>query len=229
MRRQIELLSATNREIHDLLVSSKQRITLPVLRELARGRGIFFSANESREQLAEKLSILPHDYFDIADIIERRQPSSRGEKTTTIILDVAVTMDELKAVLGDYKDEAVGSEEVKFNVAGPDSAVMEVDYEEFDFSKTRLAQRQPKDARIEMRVSGGALAVRMPANEKSRHVVGKIQEKLGQLKKKEVEATQIEVSALPPELRTRFFTTLMSKLPGYTYKTVSSVRVSPGN
>lgn len=228
MRRRIEILSATDREIHDLLVSSKQRITLPVLRELARDRGIFYSANETREQIAEKLSILPHDYFDIVDIIERRQPSNRGEKTTTMTLDVAVTTDDLKTVLGSYKDEKNGSESVKFNIAGADAAVLEIDYEEFDFSKTRLAQRQPKDARIELRISDGKLAVRMPANEKARHVIGQLQEKLGQIKKKDVEATQIEVTTLSPELRTRFFTTLIAKLPGYTYRTVSNVRVSPG-
>lgn len=229
MRRTSEHLSATDREIHDLLVSSKQRITEGVLREIARTRGIFFSASETREDLAEKLSILPHDYFDIVDIIERRQSSSRGEKTTTVTLDVAVSQEELKAVLGIYKDEKNGAEDVKFNLAGTQSAVLEIDYDEFDFSKTRLAQRQPKEARIELKITDEGVSVRMPATEKARDVLANLQDKLGQLKKKEVDATHIEVTALESaELRTKFFTTLMSKLPGYTYRTVTNVRVSPG-
>lgn len=228
MRRTSEHLSATDREIHDLLVSSKQRITEGVLREVARARGIFFSSQETREELADKLSILPHDYFDIVDIVERRQPSSRGEKTTTLTLDVAVTQDELKAVLGSYKDEKKVAESVKFNLTGAQSAVLEIDYDEFDFSKTRLAQRQPKEARIEFKVADGAISVRMPASEKAHEVLANLQGKLSQLKKQEIDATQIEVSTLTPELRTRFFTTLMSKLPGYAYRTVTSVRVSPG-
>jgi len=229
MRRVSEHLSASDREIHDLLVSSKQRITEGVLREIARSRGIFFSANETREELAEKLSILPHDYFDIVDLIERRQSSSRGEKTTTVTLDVSVSQDELKEVLGSYQVDKAGDEVVKFNLAGTQSAVMEIDYNEFDFSKTRLAQRQPKEARIEFRLTKEGVSVRMPATEKARNVLASLQDKLGSLKKKEIDSKAIEVGALTsPALRTKFFTTLISKLPKYTYRTVTNVKVSPG-
>ena len=55
-----------------------------------------------------------------------------------------------------------------------------------------------------------------------------LKEKLSRLKKQEISATQIEVVELSPELRTKFFTVLMSKLPDYTYRTVTNVRVSPG-
>ncbi|WP_353949489.1 hypothetical protein Q7W82_14085 [Xanthomonas indica] len=177
--------------------------------------------------MADKLSILAHDYFDIVDIIDRRQPSSRGEKTTTLTIDASVTQDELKAVLGSYKEEKKDAESVKFNLTGTESAVLEIDYDEFDFSKTRLAQRQPKEARIEFKAAGGAISVRMPASDKAREVVANLQDKLSRLKKQEIDTIQIEVGTLTPELRTKFFTTLMSKLPGYTYRTVTNVRVSP--
>ena len=228
MSKKLEHLSASDKEIYDLLVSSKQRMTEGVLRELARNRGIFYSNRESREELAEKLSILPHDYFDVADLIDRRQSAVRTEKTTTVTLQATITTDDLKSVLGGYKHDIGSAEKVKFNTAGTNAVVMEVDYNEFDFSKTRLAQRQQKDARLEFAVGPSGTTVRMPATDKARSILANLQNRIGELKKQDVPTDQIEVSILKSaELRTKFFTTLIAKLPGYTYRTVTSLKVAP--
>lgn len=62
------LYCATDKEIFDVLMSSKQRITESVMLELAKDRGVFYSAKDSREILADSLSLLPHDYHDLVFI-----------------------------------------------------------------------------------------------------------------------------------------------------------------
>ena len=92
----LDHLSANDNDIYDLLISGKQRLTASVLRELARDRGIFYSPEDSREELADKLSLLPHDFHDIASIVQKREPPHRREKTTFIRLNSQLSVDEMK-------------------------------------------------------------------------------------------------------------------------------------
>src|SRR6218665_3292489 len=98
-------LFATDKDIHDLLYSAKQRITQQVLHELARDRGLFYSAREDRGSLVDRLSLLVFEYKEVVGIIDRRESARRGEKTTSIIFDVPLTAEELKEVVAAYRTE----------------------------------------------------------------------------------------------------------------------------
>ena len=91
MRDPGQLYFATNKEIHDLLFSAKQKVTESVLHELLRDRGIFCSPDDSRDALVRYLSHLPHDYADVCGVLERREAAKRGEKTATVAINTELT------------------------------------------------------------------------------------------------------------------------------------------
>lgn len=59
---------ATDKDIFDLLASAKQKLTENVLREIARERGIFYSPNDSREALADALSLFPYTLNELGRV-----------------------------------------------------------------------------------------------------------------------------------------------------------------
>ena len=97
------LYCATDKEIFDVLMSSKQRITESVMLELAKDRGVFYSAKDSREILADSLSLLPHDYHDLVFILDQREHSGRAEKLTSVVLDTPLTVNDIKDIANEYK------------------------------------------------------------------------------------------------------------------------------
>ena len=226
MRDPGQLYFATNKEIHDLLFSAKQKVTEAVLLELLRDRGIFSSPAESREALVRYLSLLPHDYADVCGILERREASKRGEKTATISFNTELSPDELKEIVSEYQKAEV-QEVVHAHKKSESEFVMNVTYSEFDYSKTRLLQRQDRDAELVFTKVGGRTEVRIPATDRARAIVDKLRERIEAHKKAAVQLEEIELTGLTSaEARTTFFTRLISSLPDFPLMTVSRLRVA---
>lgn len=104
---------------------------------------------------------------------------------------------------------------------------MSITYDEYDYSKTRLIQRQQRDATIEFLQKDGKTFVRIPATEKARAVVDSIREKISSTKKQEVPSEEIELTALTEAGdRTAFFMQLIQSLANFNLITVSRLRVA---
>ena len=219
---------ATDKDIFDLLASAKQKLTENVLREIARERGIFYSPNDSREDLADALSLLPFTLNELVGLMDRRETSRRNEKTTTIILDAKIESDDIKAAIKEYQEEVGPTEKVDSHLKGANEVVLNVEYDEMDYSRTRLIQRQRHDATIQFVQQNGKTLVRLPASEKSQRIVENLTSRIESHRKAVVPRETIE---LDPEFgadeRTAFFTRLMSELPGYKLKGVTNLRISP--
>jgi len=132
---------ATDKDIFDLLASAKQKLTDGVLRELARQRGIFYSPQDTREDLVDALSLLPHSLNELLDLMDRRETSRRNEKTTSVTLDADIPIDELKAVVREYQDEVGTTEKVASHQKGTNALVMNVEYR-----RHRLLAHSPHSA-----------------------------------------------------------------------------------
>lgn len=219
---------ATDKDIFDLLASAKQKLTDGVLREIARDRGLFFSPSDSREELADALSLLPFTLNELVDLMDRRETSRRNEKTTTITLDASLEADDIKAAIKEYQEEVGPTEKVDSHLKGTDEVVLNVQYDEMDYSRTRLIQRQRHDATIKFLQQNGKTVVRLPASEKSQRIVENLTSRIESRRKAVVPRETIE---LDPEFdsdeRTTFFTRLISELPGYKLKSVMNLRISP--
>lgn len=217
---------ATDKEIFDALMSARQKISEKVLLELAKDRGIFFSAKDARDDLISAISLLPHDYHDLNTLLEQREHHGRPEKITSVTLSEALTADEIKEVLKEYAAESPPDERITYHAKGVDQVVATANYSDIDYGKTRLVQRVPKEAAIEFHIEKNKTVIRMPANERIKGVFGKLKDKLDSKRKTEIPAIRIEIGEFEsPVLRTEFFTTLISDLKGFSLKNVTSVKV----
>ncbi|WP_270828378.1 hypothetical protein [Aeromonas sp. Y318-1] len=223
----LDHLSANDNDIYDLLISGKQRLTASVLRELARDRGIFYSPEDSREELADKLSLLPHDFHDIASIVQKREPPHRREKTTFIRLNSQLSVDEMKDAVAVYAENTGVGESVTHRPRGGTGYSINIVYEEFNHTRTRLLQRERHEAGIEFLVENGQTVIRLPATDKAKRVVAAIKETVEQKRKQVISEETIELTGLTtPALRSKFFTRLISTLPSYKLKNVMNLKVS---
>lgn len=229
MNDKLQQYYATDKEIYDLLMSGKQKLTESVLFELARDRGIFYSPKDTRADLVGAIAALPHDYLDVVGVIERRDHAKRGEKTTSVTLGVDLSIDEIKSVALAYQAESTASEKVTAHQRGVGGYSLNVEYDEYDYSRTRLIQRQRKEANIEFVKKDGATVIRMPATEKARLVVDNLVEKVEGIRKSAVMAQHISLVDIDdPEDRTFFFTSLISGIQGYDLDTVINLKVASG-
>lgn len=227
MAESLQQYSASDKEVFDLLMSGKQRLTESVLYELGKDRGIFYSPHDSRDGLVDHLSTLTHDYYDVSGIMQKRETSKRGEKITSVTLDAELNADDIKEIVQDYQKTVTGTETVRSHPQGASGYVMSVEYDEYDYSKTRLIQRQRKDAELEFRTKDGKTTVRMPATEKARAVLGKLKSDLEGRRKSVIKTEEIELSLLTtPDERTRFFLDILEAIPSYSQHTVISLKVS---
>ncbi len=216
---------ATDKEIYDLLMSSKQQITGSVMLELAKDRGIFYSPKDSRETLCNNLSLLPHDYHDLNTIFTHRGQSGKAEKLTSVILNIPLTIDEIKEVANEYKEQAPADEIVITNQIGTDRYNLRVSYSEIDYSKTRLVQRRQKEAEIEFIIEGDKAIMRSPANDKAIDIVHNLKDLFDAKKKTDIPTSFIELTEFNNFERTEFFTSLISKLPDFNLHDVTSLKV----
>lgn len=222
------LYCATDKEIYDVLMSAKQRIHAGVVLELAKDRGIFLSPKDGRETLVNYLSLLPHDYHDLNIILDHREHAGRSEKLTSVTLNAALTVEEIKEVVKEYTSESPADETITSHSKGTDQFVVNVKYSEIDYGKTRLVQRTPKEAGIEFHVDGDKTVIRMPSNAKAKEVVSKLKGKLDGKKKTDIPTDSIEIGEFKSAAsRTEFFTSLISKLKGFKLDNVTSVKVEP--
>lgn len=222
------LYCATDKEVYDVLMSAKQRINSAVVLELAKDRGIFYSSKDTRETLVHNLSLLTHDYHDLNIILDQREHAGRAEKMTSITLNAALTVEEIKEVAKEYIAESPPDEKVTSHSKGTDQYVINVRYSEIDYGKTRLVQRTSKEAGIEFHVEGDKTIIRMPANAKSKEIVGNLKNRLDSKKKVDIQADSIEISEFSTAAqKTQFFTSLISTLKGFKLDNVTSVKVEP--
>lgn len=223
----LDHLSANDNDIYDLLISGKQRLTECVLREFARDRGIFCSPEDSREELADYLSLLPHGFHDVDAIVQKREPGHRREKTTFVRLNTLVPLEDLKAAAADYALSVTATERVVRRPATNGGFIVNVLYDEFNHSRTRLLQRERQEANIEFLIVEGQTVVRLPATDKAKRIVAALKENVERRRKEVIQEEAIELKGLTtPELRSKFFTRLISSLGGFKLRNVMNLKVS---
>jgi hypothetical protein len=218
------LYCVTDKELYDALMSSKQHFNAASLLELARGRGILLSSADDRTALADRLSTMIFGCEDIQAIQAVFETAGRGEKTTSFRLNTALTPDDLKQIAEEYRESAGEEENVVPRNLGPNGYAVDLEYTEIDFSKTRLRQRQTKEAHIEFKIEDDHTIVTLPATEKARQAAQTLRECLFARKQVDIGLEEVDFSGITdPEPRTGFFIKLISSLPDFTLSDVMRV------
>jgi hypothetical protein len=218
------LYCVTDKELYDALMSSKQQFNIGSLLELARRRGILLSSADDRTALADRLSVMIFGCEDIQAIQAVFETAGRGEKTSSFRLNTALTRDDLKQIAEDYRESAGEEEKVVTRNVGPNGYAVDLEYTEIDFSKTRLRQRQTKEAHIEFKIEDDHTIVTLPATEKARQAAQVLRERLFARKQTDIGLEEVDFSGITdPEPRTAFFTKLIGSLPDFTLNDVMRV------
>lgn len=224
MTDKLPFLSATDKDIFDLLMSSRGRMSDAVLHSIAIGRGIIYSNKTKRERLASEISALPHDFLSVSKLIERREQQARHEKRAYVDIPVALTHEEINETIRNYKDEVGRQEVVTTQQRRARDVYVNVAYDEIDYSKTRLIQRQRRDAGIEFVIGENRTTIRMPATEKARAIVDRLINHASKIKLQDLRRNDLSLQGLNPDQRTSFFMQLMQTISGYQLQTVVSIK-----
>jgi hypothetical protein len=220
------LYCATDKEVYDVLMSSKQHFSESALLDLARGRSLILSAADDREALADKLATMIFGYHEIRAIQAVFERAGRGEKTTSFRIKGELSAAEIKEAAAAYGAQVGEEESVVSYSVGPKSVGIDIKYSETDFSKTRLRQRQDKEAHVDFKVEDGYTVVTLPASEKARAVAEGVRTQLNIKREQTFAVEEVDLSGIvDPFLRSKFFTDMITGLSELRLQNVTRVKV----
>jgi hypothetical protein len=226
------LYTATDNEIHDLLISQKQQFTTGVLLELGRSRNIFYSREEERDDLIKRLSVLTYGFNQVTELQKFNDLGSRSESSTTIRLKGEFTDTDVRAIVDEYRNQVAATGDMQIITGSPGKGKVSVDvkYTETDFSKTRLRQRRKREANIDIEINSDGLTVTLPVNSTAIAVSNGIKQRFEGKANAPLPVERVDFSLLTSSTaRTRFFTDLIGGLPKFELVNVTSVRVKAPN
>lgn len=227
MRNSKSQIFATDKEIFDLLMSGKQKLTEATLREYARDRGIYFPQKLSREELSKRISTLPCSYNDLVTLIEKRDLSHRTKKQRSIHIHGDLSQDDLSKALKLVESSITEDESLNHVKIGDGKIKANIKYNEYDYSRTRLIQKREVDDSIEFSKTEEGYIVRFPANEKSEEIINRVIQKAKHENDNKIEPREISLAnILESDKRNSFFKLLMTKMENYDLEDVVKVRVN---
>ena len=227
MAKRAPLYCVTDKEIFDALASGSQSFSPATLRGLGKARGIFYSPRTARQTLCADISSLGFGFDEIASIQGEFEKTSKSEKKTFKYLKAEISLQEFRTIAALYKTEAEEEgEKVSYNNVGTTDFSMNLKYDEVDLSRTRLRQRQHREAAIELKVRNGETIVVYPSNEKMNLVVETLIERARAAKQTQITVEEVDLSFIKDyDLRTKFFQELMKSVPGFALEDVTQVQV----
>ncbi|WP_163006123.1 hypothetical protein [Methylobacterium brachiatum] len=222
----LKFRSASDKELFDLLMSAKQRMSEKALHSIALERGIIYSERSDREHLCDAISLLPHDYHSVVKLIDAREAPARQEKRTFTTLPVELDLAELDRVLNAYKGEPGYQDELTIHHKRATGVTVNIAYAEVDYSKTRLMQTTRRDTEIEFSFENGKTIIRSQSTTKADEVIAAITKKIEDFKRVNITPVSISLEGLSSEQRSRFFLALIKSLPEYRLMTVVNMRIA---
>ena len=218
-------LYATDKEIYDLIMASSRRLSTNALVELLQDRRIFVGVNE-RSRLADILATLPHDFHDVAGLVQKGEISRRSERTTAIQIPGHLSLADLRDALKSYGEDVGTLEAVHTQTATAHRLRVHIEYDEIEYSRTSLIQKQRRSSDFDFHIDQDRVTVRFPAGERAREIVNRITDQLSSTKKETFTPEEISVAHLTTaSKRSDFFLKLMHGVAGFDFATVTDVRV----
>lgn len=219
---------ADNKDIRDLLDSSRQRLTLDVLREFLLRRGIIVSDDANKEYLFDQISMWTLDLEDLNWLLDKTARADRTERYTSATVPGKFSDAEVRKAIETLNKSTAGPQldSLTFSKSADGPFQLAATYSELDPAKTRLRQKRTRDGSIRLEMGPHGLSMRHEANERMSAVAEELMKALAAGKKEPVEARKIDLSHLPSgESRTAFFLSLIRGVGGMKLSDVSKVQV----
>jgi hypothetical protein len=219
---------ATEKDIFDILISTKRKITRGILFDICINRGILISPEEERDDIIEYISMLPHDYIDLSVLMDIARVNTRSERKASMEVNTELQSKDINKVINAIKKSREKYGEV-YNVISESNnkSTIKVEYTVVDYGMTRLRQRVEKEGCIEVIKENGRTKIRHPANDKMQELAKDILTELKKTTRKELEEEVISLAHIrDSEIRILFFVSLIKNLHGFELADVTRVRVS---
>lgn len=219
---------ADNKDIRDLLDSSRQRLTLDVLREFLLRRGIIVSDDATKEHLFDQISMWTLDLEDLNWLLDKTARADRTERYTSATVPGKFSDSEVRKAIDTLKNSSVGPQldSLTFSKSADGPFQVAATYSELDPAKTRLRQKRTRDGSIRLEITAQGLSIRHEANDRMSAVAEELMKVLAADKEEPVEVRKIDLSHLPGgDSRTAFFLTLVRGVGGMKLSDVSKVQV----
>jgi hypothetical protein len=218
---------AEDKDVYDLLSSSKKTLNVAALQKLARARGIYLSGADGRDDIVNYLSLLDYDWPQLSSLVELTDTLDRAEKVSGSDIKSKADSAQLLAAAATAKNaiqESSRDDVIQISQT-PSTLRIAVQYSEPNFSRTRLHQRRIRDVSITVEKAPGGYRVRHEANAKADAVVQALVAALEA--KVPTERRTIELNGIrDAHLRTKFFLLMIQGVAGFKVDTVTSVKVA---
>jgi hypothetical protein len=169
----------TDKNIFDGLMQGKPKVTRSKLIDFLRQRGIFISSDATQKDIALYISTTFIDYYDFQSILELRGNVQRKEKITSSTVKANATSEAIVEICQQVRNKLIGEGEVCKATTHGSTTVIEISYEDVDYSKTDLIQRSNRKIEIEVeKKDDDTIIFRHPANEKAEHISSLLVENL---------------------------------------------------
>lgn len=218
------IYSATDKAIYDALLQHK--VTQDDLNKMYFNRGTLISNKTNKEKLADDFSVYIHGYHDYSYLSTLLGVSTRKERITSYdIVSGEVDLTELEVALQEVKKELEKEDDIVKIVQIGEKIIVEIEYQEPDFTKTEFRQVIDKDAKIVFSTSENGFNVMGPANNKLKQLTSilfqRLEEVDSDIQKEDINLTSIKNHSM----RSEFFKKLPINMVGYEQNDVSEVFV----
>lgn len=198
-----------DKNIRDGLVA--QRVKPEHLVAFLSKKGIYVARDCTKPMLMDMIQTMRFDYGDylyLASLLEN--PDRRDNQSTTELpakFNAPKISTALTAVTAQLEKEEVG---LKVKVSGK-KVIVEANYIDTDYSKAPMRQRTPKTGLIEIDFSASDdTSIRHPANDMGKKIRDLLIQEMNKQLPKSVEPIEIDFEHYQHQLRTKFFTKLLS-------------------
>jgi len=215
----------TEKDIYDALMSSKRKMSMSLLTELARDRGILISSDDTREDIIKYLSSLVYDYYDLKVLIDHITPAHKKEKAKVTQVNGKIDGTTLKSVTKEINDNNV-TIQTTIDSKDQNTTILQIEYDEIDFSKTRLRQKVRKESTIEVTVKDGLTTISKPSNDKTDEIMKKILDGIEKKTATPLIEKKINLFELKHEDKIGYFTKLINAIEDCKLKDVVKVSVN---
>lgn len=217
------IYSASDKSLFDALTQSA--VTNPELRSLFFQYGIVISKSTSRRQLAKYFSRLLLDYDAFQTLARLFDTGHRKERVSCMRVKSSATLDLYEAAAHRLV-AAINAEGNSAKVVQKDGEPLriEVTYKKFRFDRNEFRQIVTKRAEVLFEKKDDQVLISGPQNEDVdnwlKDLIADVQENVEE--PLEIDEVDLE-QRTAPATRTKFFTTLIKSIEGFSFVDVSDV------
>ena len=220
------LYFADDKDIYDLLLSSKRQLTSSRLSQLLRCRGLIWAEDEDRESLIRQIALVPHGWNILGALLEATDKGDRAEKLSSSTLRLKISQEDLAQAALQLKNRRSNNRDEVIDVTSEGEVVrISLIYSEVDTGQTRLCQKVRRELAIDCELDGDVLRLRHQAQPRAEELIDDLAKVLAG-SSEPPERQVVELGGVrAPERRTQFFLDLLNHVPDFQLDDVRAVRV----